>query len=187
VNRKLGTDGCDNCRKALRNSRDKAALASQPGQISTRNDATSQPHDRAEETSSFSNHLSARSSRELKMSTLADELLQDFEDSGSENGEQPKGLFDNDESFTDVKSQTLRANGDSMELDGDEEEVGEDEEMSGLNDSGVDVEDEEETKAKVEKMELGGVDDVRSVAKLMKTLEPVLEVSNSPIPPHPTI
>jgi U4/U6 small nuclear ribonucleoprotein PRP31 len=117
------------------------------------------------------------------MSTLADELLQDFEDSGSENGEQPdEGLFNNEEGLTDVKSQTLRTNGESMELDGDEEEAGEDEEMSGLNDSGVDVEDEEETKAKVEKMELGGVDDVRSVAKLMKTLEPVLEVSNCPIP-----
>jgi U4/U6 small nuclear ribonucleoprotein PRP31 len=114
------------------------------------------------------------------MSTLADELLQDFEDSGSENGErQDEGLFANDEGFEDTKSATLRANGESMELDGDEEEVGEDEEMGGVNDSGVDVEDEEETKAKVEKMEFGGVDDVRSVAKLMKTLEPVLEVSIS--------
>jgi U4/U6 small nuclear ribonucleoprotein PRP31 len=64
-----------------------------------------------------------------------------------------------------------------MELDGDEEEVDEDADMAGVNDTAVDVEDEEETKAKVEKMELGGVDDVRSVAKLMKTLEPVLEVS----------
>ena len=60
---------------------------------------------------------------------------------------------------------------------GDEEEVDEDEEMSGVADTGADVEDEEETKAKVEKMELGAVDDVRSVARLMKTLEPVLEVS----------
>ena len=43
------------------------------------------------------------------------------------------------------------------------------------------LDDEEATKAKVEKMQLGGVDDVRSVAGLMKTLEPVLEVS-TPLP-----
>ena len=39
-----------------------------------------------------------------------------------------------------------------------------------------DDDDEEARKAKVEKMHLGGVDDVRSVAGLMKVLEPVLEV-----------
>jgi U4/U6 small nuclear ribonucleoprotein PRP31 len=112
------------------------------------------------------------------MSTLADELLQDFEDSGSDNGEQQDdGLFANEDGSHATNPPTLRANGESMELDGDEEEVGVDEEMGGLNDAGVDVEDEEETKAKVEKMDLGGVDDVRSVAKLMRTLEPVLEVS----------
>ena len=123
------------------------------------------------------------------MSTLADELLQDFEDSGSEGEEQQnEGLFPNNE---DVKNGLnghatglSGANG-GMELDGDEEEVDEDEEMAGINDSGVDVEDEEEAKAKVEKMELGGVDDVRSVARLMKTLEPVLEVSTSSHSPFP--
>ncbi|KKA30619.1 hypothetical protein TD95_000855 [Thielaviopsis punctulata] len=36
-------------------------------------------------------------------------------------------------------------------------------------------EDEEETKARVEKMQLGGVKDVRSVASLINTLQPVLE------------
>ncbi|KAE8443081.1 hypothetical protein EG329_002404 [Mollisiaceae sp. DMI_Dod_QoI] len=118
------------------------------------------------------------------MSTLADELLQDFEDSGSEGEDQQnEGLYPGDE---DAKTglnghATTGANG-SMELDGDEEAVDEDEEMAGVNDSGVDVEDEEETKAKVEKMELRGVDDVRSVARLMKTLEPVLEVSNIRFP-----
>jgi U4/U6 small nuclear ribonucleoprotein PRP31 len=40
------------------------------------------------------------------------------------------------------------------------------------------VDDEEDTKAKVEKMRLGTVRDVRSVAGLMKTLQPVLEVSH---------
>jgi U4/U6 small nuclear ribonucleoprotein PRP31 len=121
------------------------------------------------------------------MSTLADELLQDFEDSGSESEEQQhESLFpDNEDAKNGING---RANGmsganGSMELDGDEEAVEEDEEMTGVNDSGMDVEDEEETKAKVEKMQLGGVDDVRSVASLMKTLEPVLEVSTFLLPP----
>ena len=120
------------------------------------------------------------------MSTLADELLQDFEDSGSEGGEeQNDSLFpENEESKNGLNGHADALSGATgrMELDGDEEEVDEDQEMAGLNDSGLDVEDEEETKAKVEKLELGGVDDVRSVARLMKTLEPVLEVSNSLFP-----
>ncbi|RDL42100.1 Nop [Venustampulla echinocandica] len=110
------------------------------------------------------------------MSTLADELLQDFEDSGSEGEEQQnEGLFPNDDGLNANKATVSKANEEGMELDGDEEDVVEDEEMGGVDDSGIDVESEEETKAKVEKMKLGGVDDVRSVAKLMKTLEPVLE------------
>jgi hypothetical protein len=67
-----------------------------------------------------------------------------------------------------------------MELDGDEEDI--DEEMEGMPTTD-DVEDDEETKAKVEKMKLGGVDDVRSVAVLMKKLDPILEVSNLPFSP----
>jgi U4/U6 small nuclear ribonucleoprotein PRP31 len=114
------------------------------------------------------------------MSTLADELLQDFEDSGSEGEDQQNdNLFPDDaESKDGLNGHATSISGaiGSMELDGDEE-VDEDADMAGVNDTAVDVEDEEETKAKVEKMELGGVDDVRSVAKLMKTLEPVLEVS----------
>ncbi|KAI9051022.1 hypothetical protein LZ554_005130 [Drepanopeziza brunnea f. sp. 'monogermtubi'] len=111
------------------------------------------------------------------MSTLADELLQDFEDSGSEGEGQNEGLFpDNEDTKNGLNGHATHAgaNG-SMELDGDEEEVDEDEDMIGVANDGLDVEDEEETKAKVEKMEMGGVDDVRSVARLMKTLEPVLE------------
>ena len=113
------------------------------------------------------------------MATLADELLQDFEDSGSEGEEQQNGgLFpDADE----PKAGLIKAlDGGGMELDGDEEEVDEDEEMAGMNNNiGLDVEDEEDAKARVEKMQLKAVHDVRSVAGLMKTLEPVLEVSFS--------
>ena len=116
------------------------------------------------------------------MSTLADELLQDFEDSGSEGEETQEsgGLFpDNEDSKSGLNGHATNG---GMELDGDEEEVDEDEEMAGMKDVAKDVEDEEETKAKIEKMQLGGVDDVRSVAGLMRTLEPVLEVSYSLIP-----
>lgn len=117
------------------------------------------------------------------MSTLADELLNDFEDSGSEGEEQQNGgLFsegDASEGLLNGHNAKIRStdNGD-MDLDGDEEAVDEDEEMMGMNDNALDqLDDEDEAKAKVEKMQLGGVDDVRSVAGLMKTLEPVLEVS----------
>jgi len=111
------------------------------------------------------------------MSTLADELLNDFEDSGSEGEAQNGGLFPDHNEATTGLAHAPKVNGHgAMELDGDEENLEEDEEMTGVNDID-ELDDEEATKAKVEKMQLGGVDDVRSVAGLMKTLEPVLEVS----------
>ena len=115
------------------------------------------------------------------MSTLADELLNDFEDSGSD-GEGGKEEQENGGLFPDNENRTLhlsKENG-GMELDGDEEDV--DEEMAELN-TKDDIEDEEETKAKVEKMQLGDVDDVRTVAGLMKKLEPVLKVSDKFLSP----
>lgn len=113
------------------------------------------------------------------MSTLADELLNDFEDSGSEGEAETEngGLFPE----ADGHAPTTNGNGETMELDGDEEDVEEDEDMTGAGNAIDVMDDEEATKAKVEKMQLGGVDDVRSVAGLMKTLEPVLEVS-TPLP-----
>ncbi|KAL8706090.1 MAG: hypothetical protein Q9225_007985 [Loekoesia sp. 1 TL-2023] len=114
------------------------------------------------------------------MSTLADELLNDFEDSGSEGEEEQQNGFLR-ESATPPTAGPVNGhrNSTSMLLDDEEEEEedeAEDEEdvangAPKLNE----VEDEEEAKAKVEKMQLGGVSDVRSVAGLMKTLEPVLE------------
>lgn len=114
------------------------------------------------------------------MSTLADELLNDFEDSGSEGeAEQQNGFLQDDATLPTTNGRAQAPEG-SMVLDGDEEDVSEDEEaaLGGINATGAaaDVEDEEEAKAKVEKMQLGGVNDVRSVAGLMKTLEPVLQV-----------
>lgn len=125
------------------------------------------------------------------MSTLADELLQDFEDSGSEGeGEDNAHLFaDPDEATLSMNRNAPGPSGASeMELDGDEEAVDEDDEMMGMTSGTIDpTDDEEATKAKVEKMQLGGVDDVRSVAGLMKTLEPVLEVSSISSFPSPQL
>ena len=106
------------------------------------------------------------------MSTLAYDLLKDFEDSGSENEEQE----DNKDGILTPPT-TNGASPDGMVLDGDEE-APDDEDVS-INGDFQEAEDEDEVKIKVEKMELGRVSDVRSVAGLMKTLEPVLEVSSS--------
>ena len=116
------------------------------------------------------------------MATLADELLNDFEDSGSEDDDRENGFLGDD----DQEQPTRHALKDEamntqikMELDGDEEDIDEaEEELEHSNRLyGVDEPpDEEETKVKVEKMKLGAITDVRSVAKLMKELEPVLEV-----------
>ena len=126
------------------------------------------------------------------MSTLADDLLNDFADSGSEGeGEQQNGLRQDEVTPPasgivngHSRKSTSRDQNGGMELDDDEEEVGdEDEEMMNADALKVDdVEDEEEAKAKVEKLQLGGVNDVRSVAGLMKTLEPVLEVGLPSMP-----
>ena len=120
------------------------------------------------------------------MSTLADELLNDFEDSGSEgDGDQQNGFLQDGPSPPAANGH--HAPEGSMVLDDDEENVDSDDEMEGTQgDRAVaDAEDEEEAKAKVEKMQLGGVNDVRSVAGLMKTLEPVLEVCTLFIPLQP--
>ncbi|KAH8675305.1 hypothetical protein BX600DRAFT_169074 [Xylariales sp. PMI_506] len=111
------------------------------------------------------------------MSTLADELLQDFEDSGSDNGDDQNDLgLDGDS-----PSALGPTNGDhdddgGMVLDGDEEEPEEDEEMGGVNGAAIDpMDDEDEAKAKVEKMQLGGVKDIRKVTTVMDKLEPLLK------------
>lgn len=123
------------------------------------------------------------------MSTLADELLNDFEDSGSEEDAERRNGFLHDEPSSPPPSaarQSSVLNGSSegilMDID-EEDDDGDDDEGMELGNTGSRVsesiapaDDEEEAKAKVEKMHLGGVSDVRNVAGLMKTLEPVLEV-----------
>lgn len=112
------------------------------------------------------------------MSTLADELLNDFEDSGSEGQEEHQDGFLRESATPPIADSATRESS-TMILDGDEDE---DDEQGRLQNGDLkleDADDEEEAKAKVEKMQLGGVSDVRTVASLMKTLEPVLEVSLS--------
>ena len=120
------------------------------------------------------------------MSTLADELLNDFEeDNGSEDGGDHQNELVQGSASPPGPNGHQRING-SMIVD-DEEDEAEDEEMINGSNGMEDAQDEEETKAKVEKMQLGGVSDVRNVAGLMKTLEPVLEVRD-PLPrPFPAL
>lgn len=116
------------------------------------------------------------------MATLADELLNDFEDSGPEVDDQDlNGSLENGGHHTQDDA-LVNGNSDSMpgmELDEDEEEVPDAEEGLAAHNNRADIKDapdEAETKARVEKMKLGSVSDVRNVASLMKTLQPVLEV-----------
>ncbi|KAK5734833.1 U4/U6-U5 snRNP complex subunit prp31 [Elasticomyces elasticus] len=116
------------------------------------------------------------------MATIADELLNDFESDGDEQEDDQQDAFlgDNGDAEMPATGVTMpteahQADG-SMELDGDEEEP--DEAEDGVAPSHIKTEaqeDEEETKARVEKMQLQNVTDVRSVAGLMKQLQPVIE------------
>ncbi|KAI2629379.1 hypothetical protein GGS21DRAFT_492312 [Xylaria nigripes] len=110
------------------------------------------------------------------MSTLADELLQDFEDSGSENGEAQSDIA------LDLADGPPLSNGEPQEnshmvLDGDEEEEPDDDDevMSGVDGIVNAVEDEEAAKARVEKMHLGNVKDIRKVTSVMDRLDPLLK------------
>lgn len=122
------------------------------------------------------------------MATIADELLNDFEDSGDENEEAPsEDFFANDGAVEDGGGQNgtshaKRRNGE-MELEEDEEAAQDADGEAPTHLKMEDAEDEAETKARVEKMELKAVSDVRSVAGLMKQLDPVIEVSSTPRPP----
>lgn len=121
------------------------------------------------------------------MSTLADELLNDFEDSASDREADRQNGFLHDALTPPIAGNpngypraVVKDSIGSMEVDDDEGDGDEDDEMANGDMLGSetldDAPDEEEAKAKVEKMQLGGVNDVRNVAGLMKTLEPVLEV-----------
>ncbi|PNY27253.1 U4/U6 small nuclear ribonucleoprotein Prp31 [Tolypocladium capitatum] len=101
------------------------------------------------------------------MSTVAEELLNDFGSSGDEADEDNDGLVP-------TENEKPGGEGDVMDVDG-ENGVGDDSPDNHAGSDLPDPQDAEATKARVEKMQLGAVKDVRSVASLMQTLEPVLE------------
>ena len=112
------------------------------------------------------------------MSTVADELLNDFGSSGDEAEENENDGLVHDEQPQQNGDGDGDGDANAMDVDGgDDDEGSGDENQNGK--SVNDTEDAEATKAKVEKMQLGAVKDVRSVASLMQTLEPVLEVSTT--------
>lgn len=123
------------------------------------------------------------------MSTLVDELLQDFEDSGSDQGDDGN---DNDFLGGDGLKADEDAQGvddlDDMDLDGGAAQEDDDQEMGGVpSGSKLAPEDAQEAKARIDKMQLKGVNDVSSVARLMKSLEPVLRVSQPLSLCHPLL
>ena len=96
------------------------------------------------------------------MSTLADELLNDFGDSGSE-----------DEQQNDLDTQIkIKSNGyhDGLDVDMDEADIDDDFVTS---DQTKDIDEDD-----IENVELGHIQDVRSISTLRGTLEPILEVSH---------
>jgi U4/U6 small nuclear ribonucleoprotein PRP31 len=101
------------------------------------------------------------------MSTVVEDLLNDFGSSGDEADDvENNGLLRDGEANSDH---------DEMDVDGGQHAVDGASEDAEMNDDDDEVYDPEATKAKVEKMQLGSVKDVRTVASLMHTLEPVLE------------
>ncbi|KEQ79739.1 Nop domain-containing protein [Aureobasidium pullulans EXF-150] len=110
------------------------------------------------------------------MATVADELLNDFEsDAEDENQESLEGDIMTHSILRPSDPSDAHGEG-GMELDGDEEEPDDEEgDEAAPNGKIQETETEEEARARVEKMDLGAVGDVRSVANLMKTLQPVLE------------
>lgn len=112
------------------------------------------------------------------MTTIADELLNDFEDDddGTDDEQQRDEFFPSEDAASLSASAEGRPGNGHMELDGDEEEP-DDDDADGAHATMESAEDEMETKARVERMQLRNVSDVRSVASLMKQLQPVIEVS----------
>ncbi|CAD6504622.1 BgTH12-00130 [Blumeria graminis f. sp. triticale] len=109
------------------------------------------------------------------MSTIAEELLQDFEDSGSEAEESLlREKLDIDKEDGSHNTYPLNGANGVMDVD-DDEDFNKDEEMTEAASLGLNVGDEYDMRANVEKMDLGNVDDVRRVARKMKKIEPVLE------------
>jgi U4/U6 small nuclear ribonucleoprotein PRP31 len=108
------------------------------------------------------------------MATLADELQADFLDleSDEENEDQEQ---DNDEDNLNGKDSGDTA----MDEDDAEDEEGGDQQDK-VNRALDEAEDQDEAKSRIDKINLKGVSDFKSVATLWKSLSPVLEVRTTP-------
>ena len=117
------------------------------------------------------------------MATLADELLNDFDDSGDEQDGDQNGYGGDDVEQHQNGNAARRDVEHGLEVDANEDAMSEDggadeEEIARMKRAGSEEEESDEEvvkKAKVEGMQLSGVSDVRTVAGLMKTLQPVLD------------
>jgi U4/U6 small nuclear ribonucleoprotein PRP31 len=119
-----------------------------------------------------------RGDERATMATIAEELLNDFEDGG-----------EMDVDLADVEDSLKYFGGDMTGMDMGSDQEPPDGQMEVATSAPTakrnEPEDEEETKARVEKMQLHNVEDVRSVALLMQQLQPVMEVSHPHPHPHP--
>lgn len=108
------------------------------------------------------------------MATLADELLNDFEDSGDE-GDNIDPDNSRDDMLGSPENHPNHLTKENDSEDGSMSDVSVEDTAAAVADA-MDEDDEEEVqKSKIEKIQLGGVSDVRSVAGLIKTLQPVLD------------
>lgn len=113
------------------------------------------------------------------MSSVAEDLLNDFGGSGDEADDfEQDGLAPIDEGAGEDK-----ADDDAMQVDGAKGDAAADGSDDAAQDAAADDDEanvdggvSEAQKARVDKMKLGAVNDVRKVASLMQTLEPILKV-----------
>ena len=109
------------------------------------------------------------------MATIAEELLNDFDDLGSEGEEEQQDDFN--EYANTSRTAAISPDVAGVGMDVDVKEQGEDGSNEKLLNGIEEADDAEEAKDQVEKMQLRGFSDVRSVTTLKKSLEPVIEVS----------
>ena len=114
------------------------------------------------------------------MATLADELLADLMEDGSDADEAADDFLSDAHDDTPI-SATLSGGVDTDQDQGQHDEPMSEAAMLSAAAAGksavTEAEDEDEAKARVAKIHFGGISDVRSVAGLIKSLKPVLEVS----------
>jgi hypothetical protein len=109
------------------------------------------------------------------MATLADELANDFLDDGSDVDNEENGVDLEPDTLAGPASKKARTDGGLPVLDGDEDVEDED-----MGDDAQLGEAEEETEARLDAERKGQMPkDMRSVASFMKSLGPVLEVSEA--------